>query len=104
MTPFIPHPEIFRSPLALLSRRGCCSEAWGGSGRVSSFTVPLAASLLRWKRVAPDGLSQEATLRRELIINTSRLVGRTSELQEVWLLPADVRNVKLLQQLAGWFL
>lgn len=64
MTRFIPHPEIFHSLLVLLSRRGYCSEAQGGSRRVSSFSVSLAADLLQWKRVTQDGLSQEATLQK----------------------------------------
>lgn len=78
MTRFIPHPKIFHSLLAPLSRRGYCSEAQGGSRRVSSFTVSLATTLLQWKRVTQDDLSQEAKLQRELIINTLHLVCSTS--------------------------
>lgn len=77
MTRFIPHPKIFCSLLAPLSRRGYCSEAQGGSRRVSRFAVSLAAGLPLWKRVTQDGLFPEATLQRELMINPSYLVCRT---------------------------
>lgn len=78
MTRFIPHPKIFHSLLAPLSRRGYCLEVQGGSRRVSSFTVALAGALLQWKGVTENGLSQEATLQRELIINALHLFCSTS--------------------------
>lgn len=45
MTRSVPHPEAFYSLLLLLSGRGYCSEARGGSRRVSRFGVALAAGL-----------------------------------------------------------
>lgn len=60
MTRSIPHPKIFHSLLALLSRRGYCSEVQGGSRRISRFAVSLAVGLPQWKRVTQDGLFPEA--------------------------------------------